>query len=74
MREVTWLEAQLEAANLKPSKTSQRPKDTVKRVVSATQNKQKCVDSRQLGDVVCLLKLKLQEQEIPSIKMQSILF
>lgn len=74
MMEVTRLEAQLEAANLKPSKTSQRPKDTVKRVFSATQNKQKCVDSRQLGDVVCLLKLKLQEQEIPSIKMQSILF
>ena len=36
MMEVTRLEAQLEAANLKPSKTSQRPKDTVKRVASAT--------------------------------------
>jgi hypothetical protein len=74
MMEVTRLEAQLEAANLKPSKTSQRPKDTVKRAASATQNKQKRVDAKQLGDVVCLLKLKLQEQEIPSIKMQSMLF
>lgn len=74
MVEVTQLEAQLEAANLKPSKTSQRPKDTVKRVASATQSKQKRVDAKQLGDVVCLLKLKLQERQIPSIKMHTLLF
>ena len=67
MQEVARLEAQLEAADLKPKpKASQRPKDTVKRETSAGNKnphsaKQKLVEMKQLGDVIPILKLKLQE-------------
>jgi hypothetical protein len=51
---------------------SQRPKDTVKRDQSAKNahsSKLKKVEAKQLADVVAFLKLRLQEQELPSIKM-----
>ena len=63
---------------MKPkSKMSQRPKDTVKRDQSAKNahsSKLKKVEAKQLADVVAFLKLRLQEQELPSIKMQSLVF
>jgi len=63
---------------LKPkSKMSQRPKDTVKRDQSAKNahaTKLRRVEAKQLADVVAFLKLRLQEQELPSIKMQSLVF
>lgn len=72
MQEVARLEAQLEAVDIKPrAKGTQRPKDTVKREHSATNNsnqvKLKRIEAKQLNDVVHILKLKLQEQEITSI-------
>lgn len=64
MQEVARLEAQMEAADMKPkSKMSQRPKDTVKRDAHSSYSnggqKQKRVEAKQLSDVVSLLKLKL---------------
>lgn len=72
MQEVARLEAQLESVDVKPKAkgSSQRPKDTVKREHSATNNsnavKQKRIEAKQLTDVVHILKLKLQEQELTS--------
>lgn len=71
MKEVARLEAQLESVDVKPkSKGSQRPKDTVKRDQSATNNhnaaKVKRIEAKTLNDVVQILKLKLQEQELSS--------
>lgn len=80
MQEVARLEAQLEAADLKPkSKASQRPKDTVKREMSASNAnphgvKMKRVKMKQLNDVVSILKLKLQEQELTSQSIKGLLF
>lgn len=80
MQEVARLEAQLEAADLKPkSKASQRPKDTVKREMSASNAnphgvKMKRVEMKQLNDVVSILKLKLQEQELTSQAIKGLLF
>lgn len=71
MKEVAKLEAQMEAADLKPkSKMSQRPKDTVMRDQSHSLSnihatKVKRVDAKQLLDVCQLLKLRLQVNEIP---------
>lgn len=65
MKEVARLEAQLEEMDLKPKpRSTQRPKDTVKRGQSATtqnQAKMKRIEAKQLTDVVHVLKLKLQE-------------
>jgi hypothetical protein len=80
MQEVARLEAQLEEADLKPkSKASQRPKDTVKREMSAGNSnphgvKMKRVEMKQLNDVVPILKLKLQEQELTSQAIKGLLF
>ena len=64
MQEVARLEAQLESVDIKPKpKSTQRPKDTVKREHSATTNthqtKMKRIEAKQLTDVVHVLKLKL---------------
>ena len=71
MQEVARLEAQFEAADLKPQakKTQQRPKDTVTRdgknsLTNITAQKSKNVEPKQLQEVVQLLKLLLQQQQI----------
>jgi hypothetical protein len=65
--------------DVKPkSKGSQRPKDTVKRDQSATNNhnavKVKRIEAKTLNDVVQILKLKLQEQELSSQLLQNLFF
>ena len=77
MQEVARLEAQMEQADIKPkAKGVSRPKDTVKRDQSgpAKTNKSKRVESKQLNDVVAILKLKLQELELTTQMMQDLFF
>jgi hypothetical protein len=77
MQEVARLEAQMEQADIKPkAKGVSRPKDTVKRDQSgpANTNKTKRVESKQLTDVVAILKLKLQELELTTQQMQDLFF
>lgn len=65
MQEVARLEAQLEAADMKPkSKLSQRPKDTVMRDQSHSLSnihaqRLKAVEPKQLTQAITLLKLLL---------------
>ena len=65
MQEVARLEAQLEAADMKPkSKLSQRPKDTVTRDQSHSLSnihaqRLKSVEPKQLTQAITLLKLLL---------------
>ena len=80
MQEVARLEAQLEAADLKPkSKLSQRPKDTVMRDQSHSLSnihaqRVKAVEPKQLTQAVTLLKLLLQKKELVSNNMAPLLF
>lgn len=80
MKEVAKLEAQLDAAEIKPiSKMSQRPKDTVVRdqshsLANINANKVKRVDAKQLADVCTLLKLRLQEKELAPSNIRPLLF
>lgn len=78
MQEIARLEAQFDAADIKPkSKMSQRPKDNVKRDAHSSYSngtKHKRVESKQLSDVVALLKLKLQEQELVPMSAHLLLF
>ena len=68
MQEVARLEAQFEAADLKPQvKTQQRPKDTVSRdgknsMSNQSTQKLKNVEAKSLGEAVQLIKLLLQQQ------------
>ena len=80
MQEVARLEAQLEAADMKPkSKLSQRPKDTVLRDQSHSLSnihaqRQKAVDPKQLTQAVTLLKLLLQKKELIADQMAPLFF
>ena len=74
MRDVARLEAQLEAADMKPkSKLSQRPKDTVMRdqthsLSNIHAQRQKSVDPKILYQQVRLLKLLLQQKKLVSLR------
>ena len=80
MKEVARLEAQLEAADIKPkSKLSQRPKDTVMRDQSHSLSnihaqRVKSVEAKQLTQTVLLLKLILQKYQLQSDSMSPLLF
>lgn len=71
MNEVARLEAQLEAADMKPkSKMSQRPKDTVPRDQIGTNSsiqgtKIKIVEYKQIKDLFLFLKLSMQKDQVP---------
>jgi len=77
---VARLEAQLEAADMKPkSKLSQRPKDTVMRDQSHSLSnihaqRLKAVEPKQLTQAITLLKLLLQKKELVSDRMAPLLF
>ena len=78
MQEVARLEAQLEAADLKPkSKLSQRPKDTVVRdqtnsLSNMNAQRMKSVEPKQLSQVTQLLKLFLQQKQLATDQVSSI--
>lgn len=80
MQEVARLEAQLEAADMKPkSKLSQRPKDTVLRDQSHSLSnihaqRVKSVEAKQLTQAVTLIKLMLQKRELAPNNMAPLLF
>ena len=80
MQEVARLEAQMEAADLKPkSKLSQRPKDTVMRdqthsLSNIHSTRVKNVEPKQLLDAAQLLKLILQKERLTYDRMAPLLF
>ena len=78
MQEVARLEAQFEAADLKPqTKSQKRPKDTVMRdqknsLSNVNAPRMKNVDAKQLTEAVQLLKLLLQQQQLSQENLESI--
>ncbi len=80
MQEVARLEAQLEAADLKPkSKLSQRPKDTVVRDQSHSLSnihaqRVKSIEPKQLTMAIQLLKLLLQQKKLITDNMAPLIF
>lgn len=80
MQEVARLEAQLEAADLKPkSKLSQRPKDTVMRDQSHSLSnihaqRVKSIEPKQLTMAIQLLKLLLQQKKLITDNMAPLIF